>query len=1091
MYRKLLIANRGEVALRVARAASELGIATVAVYAPEDGESLHLRRCEEAVALPGQGAAAYLDASALVAAALAAGCEAVHPGYGFLSENAGFARACAEAGLAFVGPSPETLALFGDKVAARRLAEAAGVPLAAGSAGALSLSEAEAFMAELGGPVMVKALAGGGGRGMRLVERPEELAEAYRRAASEAEAAFGSGDLYLEELIRPARHVEVQILGDAAGAVTHLWERECSLQRRHQKLVELAPAPGLPAELRASLAAAAVRLGAAAGVRTLCTVEFLLQAETGRFVFMEANPRLQVEHPVTEEVTGVDLVQTQLRLAAGESLADLGLAGPPAPPRGLAVEVRVNMERVGADGGAQPSGGTLTAFEPPGGAGVRVESFGYAGYRTTAAFDSLLAKVIATAPSGRLTDALGRCYRALSEFRIEGVETNLAFLQGLLLHSEVVAGAFDTGLVSRHAEVLVAEAERHPRLHPAVSGGPAAASAEAVAGPPGTETVPAPMSGRLVSLEVEEGAAVAPGQTLAILEAMKMEHQVPSPLAGIVRLIQAAPGEPVVADRPLLFIEPGAVDAAAAERQSDRGPDHIRADLAEVLERQRILTDAHRQNAVARRRKTGQRTARENIDDLCDPGSFVEYGGLALAAQRRRRSLEELVEMSPADGLVAGIGTVNGDRFPREKARCLAMSYDYTVFAGTQGFMNHKKMDRMLHQAAEWSLPVVVFAEGGGGRPGETDFMGVAGLDVPTFLLLARHSGRAPSVAIVSGRCFAGNAAVAGCCDLIIATENANLGMGGPAMIEGGGLGVFRPEEVGPVGVQTANGVIDLLVPDEAAAVAAAKQYLAYFQGPLEDWDCADQRLLRQVVPENRLRAYDIRQAVELLADSGSVLELRPAYGVGIVTALVRIEGRPMGLIANNPGHLGGAIDAEAAEKAARFLELCEAYGLPILSLCDTPGFMVGPEAEGTALVRRVARMFLSGANVSVPFLTVVLRKGYGLGAQSMAGGSFQRPLIIVSWPSGEFGGMGLEGAVRLGYRNELAAIEDPGERKATYDRLVAELYERGKAVNMASFLEIDGVIDPAETRSCIVRALAAAPPTPAAGKRRPFLTPR
>ncbi len=1090
MFEKLLIANRGEVALRVARAASELGIASVAVYAPEDAESLHLRRCDEAVALPGQGAGAYLDAAALIEAARLSGCDAVHPGYGFLSENAAFARACADAGLTFIGPAPETLALFGDKVAARRLAEAAGVPLAAGTQQAVSLAESEAFMAKVGGPVMLKALAGGGGRGMRLVERPDELAEAYRRAASEAAASFGSAALYVEELIRPARHIEVQVLGDATGAVTHLWERECSLQRRHQKLVELAPAPGLSDELRAELASAAVRLGEVAGVRTLCTVEFLLQAEEGRFVFMEANPRLQVEHPVTEEVTGVDLVQAQLRLAAGESLADLGLSGPPAPPRGLSVEVRVNLERVGADGSSQPSGGTLTAFEPPGGAGVRVESFGYAGYRTTTAFDSLLAKVIATAPSGRLADALGRCYRALSEFRIEGVETNLPFLQGLLLHSEVVAGAFDTGLVTRHAADLVAELDRHPKLHPA-AGGATAVQGEEIVGPPGTEAVLAPMGGRLVALEVSEGDAVAPGQTLAILEAMKMEHQVTAPLAGTVRAIPVAPGDDIVNDSPLLFIEPGDVGAATAAGAEDLDPDHIRPDLAELLKRHHLLTDAHRQNAVARRRKTEQRTARENIDDLCDPGSFVEYGGLALAAQRRRRPLEELVEISPADGLIAGIGTVNGDRFPREAARCLAMSYDYTVFAGTQGFMNHKKMDRMLHQAADWSLPLVVFAEGGGGRPGETDFMGVAGLDLPTFHLLAQHSGRAPTVAVVSGRCFAGNAAVAGCCDLIVATENANLGMGGPAMIEGGGLGVFRPEEVGPVAVQAANGVIDLLVPDEAAAVAAVKQYLAYFQGPLTDWDCADQRLLRQVVPENRLRAYDMRSALTLLADSGSVMELRPGYGLGMITALIRIEGRPMGLIANNPGHLGGAIDAEAAEKAARFIELCETYGLPILSLCDTPGFMVGPEAEATALVRRVARMFMSGANVSVPFCTVVLRKGYGLGAQAMAGGSFQRPLIILSWPSGEFGGMGLEGAVRLGYRKELAAIDDAAERKATYDRLVAELYQRGKAVNMASFLEIDGVIDPAETRSCIVRALAAVPAAKASGKRRPYLTPR
>ncbi|QCI66604.1 acetyl-CoA carboxylase family protein [Phreatobacter stygius] len=1098
MFRKLLIANRGEVAVRIARAASELGIESIAVYAAEDAASLHLRRADAAVALPGAGAAAYLDIKAVVAAAVAAGCDAVHPGYGFLAEHAGFARACAAAGLTFVGPSPETLDLFGDKGAARRLAREAGVPLAAGTEGATSLDEAEAFMASLAGrPIMVKAVAGGGGRGMRVVERRADLAEAYRRAGSEAKAAFGSDALYVEELIRPARHVEIQVLGDVTGQAIHLFERECSLQRRHQKLVEIAPAPGLDPALRDAIAAAAVKLAVTARTHTLCTFEFLVEAaagQAGRFVFMEANPRLQVEHTVTEEVMGIDLVQTQLRLAAGRSLAELGLSQDAVGrPRGMAVELRINMERIGPDGSAAPTGGTLRAFDPPGGSGIRVESFGYAGYRTTTSFDPLLAKVIAFAPSGRLEDALGRAYRALSEFRIEGVGTNQGFLQSLIMRPEVIAGAFDTGFVERHSADLVSAAGRHPRLY-APAGetvGATGASETLLVAPAGAVAVVSPMGGRVVSFEVAEGDAVRAGQPVVIIEAMKMEHVVTASETGFIRLLAGAAGDNVVADQPLIFIEPGDVDLADDDGSEAHRADHVRADLAEVRARNEALLDHMRPAAVARRRKTGQRTARENIADLCDAGSFVEYGGLALAAQRRRRPLDELMEMSPADGLVTGIGAVNGALFG-EAARCMAMSYDYTVFAGTQGFMNHKKMDRMFRLAGEWRLPLVIFAEGGGGRPGETDYMGVAGLDVPTFRMLARLSGQAPTVAIVSGRCFAGNAAIAGCCDVIIATENANLGMGGPAMIEGGGLGVFKPEEVGPMSVQAPNGVVDILVRDEAAAVAAARQYLSYFQGPVADWTCPDQDLLRRAIPENRLRAYDIRAVIDRLADTGSVLELRPAHGIGMITALIRVEGRPLGLIANNPKHLGGAIDAEGAEKAARFIELCEGYGLPILSLCDTPGFMVGPEAETTALVRRVARLFLSGANATVPMLTIVLRKGYGLGAQGMAAGSFQAPLFIVAWPTGEFGGMGLEGAVKLGYRNELAAIADPVEQKAVYDRHVAELYERGKAVNMASFLEIDGVIDPAESRHWIMRALKSLPRAPEqTGKRRPFIAPR
>ena len=495
----------------------------------------------------------------------------------------------------------------------------------------------------------------------------------------------------------------------------------------------------------------------------------------------------------------------------------------------------------------------------------------------------------------------------------------------------------------------------------------------------------------------------------------------------------------------------------------------MRPDLAEVVERHALGLDAARPEAVARRRKTGQRTTRENIDDLCDPGTFVEYGPLVIAAQRRRRTIEDLVKNTPADGMVAGIGRVNGDLFEESKAQCILMSYDYTVLAGTQGQQNHRKKDRMFEIAEKSRLPVVFFTEGGGGRPGDTDGLGVAGLDCMAFNYWGKLSGLVPLVGINSGRCFAGNAALLGCCDVVIATKGSNIGMGGPAMIEGGGLGIFRPEEVGPMDVQVANGVVDIPVADEAEAVQVAKKYLSYFQGDVRDWECADQRLLRTIIPENRLRIYDVRAVIETLADSGSVLEVRRHFGPGMVTSLIRIEGRPVGLIANNPVHLAGAIDSNGADKAARFMQLCDAFDIPLLFLCDTPGIMVGPEVEKTALVRHASRMFVTGANVSVPCFTIILRKGYGLGAQAMAGGSFKAPIFTVAWPTGEFGGMGLEGAVKLGYRNELAAVEDPEKRKELFDEMVERMYRHGKAVNTASHFEIDDVIDPLDSRKWIV----------------------
>ncbi|WP_192980453.1 carboxyl transferase domain-containing protein [Pseudomonas sp. EggHat1] len=1082
----LLIANRGEIAIRITQACADLGVRSVAVYAEDDGACLHTRKADLAVPLAGRGVAAYLDMDQLITIAHEQGCSAIHPGYGFLAENAEFARRCQAAGLTFIGPSPETLQLFGDKAAARDLAERCAVPLVPGINQAVTLEQAAGFLAEHGS-VMLKALAGGGGRGMRAVDDAAQLAEAFARCTSEAQGAFGSGALYVEKRVRRARHIEVQVLGDGSGAVSHLWERDCSLQRRHQKLVEIAPSPDLDVPTRDAIITSALRLAVEVQYRGIGTFEFLLDLDQpGRFYFMEANPRVQVEHTVTEQVTGVDLLHTQLHLAAGKSLDELGLLTP-AAPKGCAVQLRLNLETLLADGSARPAAGVLGAYQPPSGPGLRVDGCGYAGYAVSPAYDSLVAKLIASASD--YPGALRRAYRALCEFRIEGVASNLHLLQNLLQRDEVIANRVDTTYVERHlGELLAAREQAHP--HHYFAGDESAQSAkDTVDAPPGTLALNAPSAGVLVSLSVAMGDAVAAGQPIAVLEAMKMEFEVKAEHSGIVRALNVAPGDALGEGQALLFVEPAEVDGLDAHGEQAVDLTHIRADLAEVLERHARLTDARRPEAVAKRRKTGQRTVRENLADLLDDGSFIEYGAMALAAQRRRRSPEELQELSPADGLVAGIGTVCAAQFGTEAARCMAIAYDYTVFAGTQGVMNHKKTDRMLALAEQWRLPVVLFAEGGGGRPGDTDFVGVAGLDCHTFVAMARLSGLVPTVGVVSGRCFAGNAALLGCCDLIIATRNASIGMAGPAMIEGGGLGSFKPEQVGPTSVQGPNGVIDVLVEDEAEAVAIAKQYLGYFQGPLSDWQCSDARELRQVIPENRLRVYDIRKVIELLADHRSVLELRRQFAPGLITALIRIEGKPFGLIANNPAHLGGAIDAVAGDKAARFLQLCEAHDLPIVSLCDTPGFMVGPEAEKQATVRHVSRLFVTAASLTVPFFTLVLRKGYGLGAQAMAAGSFHSPLFTAAWPSGEFGAMGLEGAVRLGFAKELAAQPDDDARQALFDKLVAKAYENGKALNMASYLEIDAVIDPADSRAWLLRGLAAKPrPVRREGRKRPFV---
>ncbi len=1083
---RLLVANRGEIAIRVLRAAADLGMATVAVFSEDDATSLHIKQADVAVPLTGVGAGAYLDGAAIIAVAKAQGCDGIHPGYGFLSENASFAAACAEAGLVFVGPSPEMLALFGGKGSARDLAARLGVPLLAGINRAVSLDEARAFFAAQGsgGAMMIKALAGGGGRGMRVITEADQIEAAYERCASEAKAAFGDGGLYVERLIRRARHVEIQIIGDGDVVLT-LGERECTLQRQHQKLIEVAPSPSLTPVLRQRLVDAALSMAKACAYRSLGTFEFLVDAQADpdgedAFAFIEANPRLQVEHTVTEAVTGLDLVALQLGVAGGQSLADLGLTPDSVPaPRGYAIQLRVNMETMDAQGHARPSSGTLSLFEPPSGPGVRVDSFGYAGFRPSPHFDSLLAKVIVTSASPHFDRAIAAASRALAQFRLEGVASNIGFLKTLLQRPELQSNQIYTRFIEDHASSLLADQSIAPTAQYFAANAPAASSASAslAAGPEGSLPLSAPMSGKLVGTDVAIGDLVREGQQVAVLESMKMEHVIVADRSGYVRAIGPVAGDTVFEADALMFIEPAEVGAAVAETETVVDLDQIRPDLATVIESHSYGLDENRPEAVARRHGRNQRMVRENIADLCDEGSFIEYGALAVAAQRRRRSLDDLVRNTPADGMITGIGSVNGAHFSEDKARTAVLAYDFTVLAGTQGHMNHKKTDRLLGIIEEWKIPTVLFAEGGGGRPGDVDSIGVAGLDVPSFLSMAKLSGQAPLVGIVSGRCFAGNAALLGCTDVIIATQDSNIGMGGPAMIEGGGLGVYRPEDIGPIDVQTKNGVVDIAVADEAEAVDVAKRYLSYFQGTLADWTCADQRLLRQAIPENRLRAYEVRKVIETLADTGSVLELRAGFGLGMVTCLIRIEGRAFGLMANNPHHLGGAIDADAADKAARFMQLCEAYGLPILSLCDTPGFMVGPDVEKTAQVRHVSRMFVTAASMTVPFFAVVLRKGYGLGAQSMTGGSFHAPVFNISWPTGEFGGMGLEGAVRLGFKKELEAIDDPEAREAEFRKRVDRSYAIGKAVNMAAHLEIDAVIDPMETRRWVIRGVKSAPP--------------
>ena len=1112
--KKLLIANRGEIAIRIGQTANELGYSTIAVFPEDDANSLHVKQSDEAVQIPGAGAQAYLNIGAIINVAKTCGADAVHPGYGFLSENPDFAKACEDAGINFVGPTAAQLSIFGNKAGARTLAAELEIPLVPGTNEDTSLAAVINFQDQHPDRgVVIKAISGGGGRGMRIIEDRNDIEKNFERCKSEANLAFGDDRVYVESLIPRARHIEVQIVGDGTGRVTHLWERDCSTQRQNQKIIEVAPSPNMSDSTRTALLQASMRMAAHASYRGVGTFEFLVNADqSDEFFFIEANARLQVEHTVTEAITGLDLVALQLRIAAGETLHELELLEPPAIA-GYAIQCRINMETPGKKGLFKPTGGTIDIFEPPSGPGIRVDTFGYAGYKTSTRYDSLLAKLIIHSKSDDFSVCVEKTIRAVRQFRLEGFKVNLPFLQALVSSQDFQNASITTRYIDLNLASLVSDDRSDsPAQNAGLAGkklntkDPLAVLAlgksdapsltqevttflTTVEAPAGTTAVPAPLQGTIISLLVNEGDLVFFGQELVVMDAMKMEHVIQAPVSGKVAMVTAEVGNAIVEGHPVLFITEQEGIEREPQQNVEQDLDYIRADLAETMTRHGYKLDQNREAAVAKRRKTSHRTVRENVEDICDPGTFIEYGSLAIAAQRRRRTVQDLMENTPGDGMVTGIGSVNQSLFPDQDTQCVVMSYDYMVLAGTQGLQNHRKKDRMFEVAEQLRLPIILLAEGGGGRPGDTDGAGIAGLDCLAFQLYGSMSGLVPRIGITTGRCFAGNAVLLGSSDIVIATEDSNIGIGGPAMIEGGGLGIFKPEEVGPMSVQVPNGVVDIAVKDEAEAVAAAKKLLSYFQGSTTDWTCADQRKLRFAIPENRLRVYDIREIINTLADEDSVLELRPKFGIGIITAFGRIEGRPVGIFANNPMHLSGAIDSDGADKAARFIQLCDAFDIPIISLVDCPGIMVGPEIEKTALVRHAARLFVISTSITVPLMAIVIRKGYGLGAQAMTGGGFKASTFTVTWPTGEFGGMGLEGAVKLGYRKELEAIENPEERLAEYEKRVAQMYDRGKAINFATAFEIDEVIDPIATRNWVLTGLKSAPKPPMReGKKKPFI---
>ena len=1120
-HKKVLISNRGEIAIRIAKAAAGLEMESVAVYAPADALSLHTCAATEARPI-GNGAepdpvAAYLDAESIVDVARETGCDCVHPGYGFLAENAPFAERCRAAGIAFIGPRPAALSLFGDKTRARSLAQSQDIPVVPGSDGAArSAAEAEAAASKLGYPVMLKAAAGGGGRGMRRVESAAAMADAFARCRSEAEAAFGDGALFVEKLIARPRHIEVQILADAHGNTVHLHERDCSVQLRNQKVVETAPAPGLDDALRQRILDDAVKLASTAGYVNAGTVEFLVVPEEDAYYFIECNPRIQVEHTVTEQVTGVDLVEAQFRIAAGASLADLGLADQCAvgAARGFAVQARVTVR----------GGGCLTAYKEPAGAGVRVDACGYVGYAPPPAFDPLLAKVVATSSSAAsFASAVDRAARALGEFHIAGVATNLAQLKAILSHPTVRAGDARTTLLAENEELLAAPAHADGvdsnstlallRQQATVLGfagatgtpsAPAASAADALEAQPGQEAVACPMAGSVVDFAVREGDSVHAGQTLLVVSAMKMESQVPAPCDGVVAAAQPLrAGDSVAAGQVFALLTPAAGGRRAAAAEDESWAPLLR-DVATMrqLALDRLAPDS-KDPGVERQRSRGKLTCRERIDLLLDEGSFREVGSVAGFASYDEDG--NIAAFTPANH-VGGWGRIEG-------RPAIVCADDFTSRGGhADGAIGAKSgyLDRLALELRIPSIRLLDGSSGGGSvaamvpaqkkegesrakesrgaiKAGRPRVAGGGGSYLPGHLGSAMYTEQLSTVPVVN--LLLGSVVGIGAAKAVLGhfsvmvKDIAQLFVAGPPVVQYAMGYDITKEDLGGWHIHCRNGSVDNLAENEEEAALLTRRFLSYLPGSVYETppvqpprsddppERRDEELLG-LIPRKRTNTFDARKAIRLMADKGSFFEIGPLWATDQITGFVRFNGHPLGVIASDSQHAnGGALTADGCRKLTRHLDLCDLFHLPILNLVDNPGFAVGLEHEITGAIRRGGEWMVAFSQVTVPIFTVLMRRSFGVAGNNYATPR-SRPSVRVAWPAADVGGIPPEGGIEAAYKRQLAEAEDP---RALRDELMARIESARGPVGPLSRFQIEELIDPRDTRRLICEWLETA----------------
>ncbi|MGI9325578.1 MAG: carboxyl transferase domain-containing protein [Pseudomonadales bacterium] len=1108
--RKVLICNRGEIAIRIARAAATLGIESVAVYPPEDSQALHTRIADSAQPIPAGGPSrdpvgAYLNGEAMIQLAQSNGCDCLHPGYGFLAENAEFSQRCAAAGITFVGPNSAALQLFGDKLQARALAQSLDIPVVPGSKEPIvSVDMAQSLAQELGFPVMLKAAAGGGGRGMRVVERAEDLAEALERCRSEAYSAFGSDAVFVERLVCNPRHIEVQILADLEGHTIHLYERDCSVQLRHQKVIEIAPASHLQPEVRQRLHCDAVRLVTAANYSNAGTVEFLVSGD--EYFFIECNPRIQVEHTVTEQVLGIDLVEAQFQIAAGASLTELGLPDQQSVgmPRGYAVQARVVAE----------SAGTLSAYREPSGVGIRVDGHGYSGYMPAAQFDPLLAKVIGSVGAGgTLAAAIGRTERALGEFYVEGLRTNLGWLQAILRSPDLIQGQVSTAFLDEHQALLTQPVPNGEALALLASQGPAAKtvhrSAAAIddessarplpklASEPGDEAVQAPMGGAVIEVAVSVGDQVAFGDPLLVISAMKMESVISAPCNGRVRALQQfTQGDSVQAAEVVAVIAPAAEDIVQSGARRG-GEQSWQPTLDEVETLRRLanerLSSQSQDPGVVRQRNRGKLTCRERIDLLLDPGSFREVGSVAGFASYDDEG--NIDAFTPANS-VGGWGRI-GDRPVNVCAD------DFTSRGGhADGAIGAKStyLDRLSIELRRPSIRLLDGSSGGGSvaamvpeqkqagessakesrgaiKAGRPRVSGGGGSFLPGHLgstMYTEQLGTVPVVNLLLGSVVGIGAAKAVLGHFsVMVRDVAQLFVAGPPVVAHAMGYEVSKEELGGWHIHCCNGSVDNLAETEQEAVAMARRFLSFLPGsayeaapvltpnPEDPADRVEEALFA-LIPRKRTTTFDMRLAIRLMADKDSFFEIGPLWGTDQITGFVRFNGYPMGVIGSDSQHAnGGALTADGCDKLKRHLDLCDLFHIPVLNLIDNPGFAVGVEHEIAGTIRKGGEWMVAFAQVTVPIFTVVMRRSFGVAGNNYATPRSQ-PSARVVWPAADTGGIPPEGGIEAAYKRQLAEAKDPAALRAELNARIESA--RGPLGPLSKF-QMEEMIDPRDTR--------------------------